>query len=139
MTVLLNLALNFIQASAPVETINDPLVYGRMAGITRFIYEHFASVDANGTVDYTIPGYITLAVIFILSAIVFKLGFARELPLIKNIIIYAFLFVGCILLTVFAFFLPMIEGLIVAALILIVYKTRMWREKREQAIENKSA
>lgn len=138
MTVLLNLALNFIQASAPVETINDPLVYGRMAGITRFIYEHFASVDSNGTVDYAIPGYITLAVIFILSAIVFKLGFARELPLIKNIIIYAFLFVGCILLTVFAIFLPMIEGLIVAALILIVYKTRMWREKREQAIENKS-
>ena len=36
------------------------------------------------------------------------------------------------MLTFFAFFLPMIEGLIVAALILIVYKSRMWREKREE-------
>ncbi|MCT6923965.1 MULTISPECIES: YlaH-like family protein [Bacillales] len=134
--MLLNLASNLIQASTSVATINDPLVYGRMSGITRFIYENFSRIDADGVVDYTIPGYITLVVIFALSALVFKLGFARELPLMKNIIIYLFLFVGCILLTLFAFFLPMIEGLIVAALILIVYKTRMWREKREQAAEN---
>ncbi|WP_042471561.1 YlaH-like family protein [Bacillus ndiopicus] len=131
--MLLNLASNLIQASTSVATINDPLVYKKMSGITRFIYEYFASVDANGMVNYTIPGYITLLVIFALSALVFKLGFARELPLMKNIIIYTFLFVGCIVLTLFALYLPMIEGLIVAALILIIYKTRLWREKREQA------
>lgn len=131
--MLLNLAFNWIQASAPVAAINDPKVYERMSGITRFIYENFARVGADGVVDYTMPGYITLFIIFALSALVFKLGFARELPLMKNIIIYIFLFVGCILLTFFAFFLPMIEGLIVAALILIVYKTRLWREKREEA------
>ncbi|MGM9943488.1 MAG: YlaH-like family protein [Lysinibacillus sp.] len=95
-----------------------------MSGITRYIYENMPS--------YEVAGYVVFILVFILSAIVFKLGFARELPLLKNIIIYTFLFLGCIMLTFFAFFLPMIEGLIVAALILIVYKSRMWREKREE-------
>ena len=95
-----------------------------MSGITRYIYENMPS--------YEVAGYVVFILVFILSAIVYKLGFARELPLLKNIIIYTFLFLGCIMLTFFAFFLPMIEGLIVAALILIVYKSRMWREKREE-------
>ncbi|WP_391366283.1 YlaH-like family protein [Lysinibacillus sp. KU-BSD001] len=128
--MLLNLALNFIQASAPTDEITQ--VYSRMSGITRYIYENLAAVDASGAVDYTIPGYITLALIFVLSAIVYKLGFAKTLPLWQNAIIYIFLFLGCIMLTFFAFFLPMVEGLIVAALILIVYKSRLWREKREE-------
>ena len=120
--MLLNLALNFIQAS--VSTDETTKVYDRMSGITRYIYENMPS--------YEVAGYVVFILVFILSAIVFKLGFARELPLLKNIIIYTFLFLGCIMLTFFAFFLPMIEGLIVAALILIVYKSRMWREKREE-------
>lgn len=120
--MLLNLALNFIQAS--VSTDETTRVYDRMSGITRYIYENMPSYEA--------AGYVVFILVFILSAIVFKLGFARELPLLKNIIIYTFLFLGCIMLTFFAFFLPMIEGLMVAALILIVYKSRMWREKREQ-------
>lgn len=120
--MLLNLALNFIQAS--VSTDETTRVYDRMSGITRYIYENMPS--------YEVAGYVVFILVFILSAIVFKLGFARELPLLKNIIIYTFLFFGCIMLTFFAFFLPMIEGLIVAALILIVYKSRMWREKREE-------
>ena len=120
--MLLNLALNFIQAS--VSTDETTIVYDRMSGITRYIYENMPS--------YEVAGYVVFILVFILSAIVFKLGFARELPLLKNIIIYTFLFLGCIMLTFFAFFLPMIEGLMVAALILIVYKSRMWREKREE-------
>ena len=120
--MLLNLALNFIQAS--VSTDETTRVYDRMSGITRYIYENMPS--------YEVAGYVVFVLVFILSAIVFKLGFARELPLLQNIIIYTFLFLGCIMLTFFAFFLPMIEGLIVAALILIVYKSRMWREKREE-------
>ena len=120
--MLLNLALNFIQAS--VSTDETTIVYDRMSGITRYIYENMSS--------YEVAGYVVFILVFILSAIVFKLGFARELPLLQNIIIYTFLFLGCIMLTFFAFFLPMVEGLMVAALILIVYKSRMWREKREE-------
>ncbi len=82
--------------------------------------------------NYDIAGYVLFFLVFLLSAIVYKLGFAKKLKRSQNIIIYIFLFLGCILLTFFALYLPMVEGLIVAALILIVYKTRMWREKREE-------
>ena len=117
--------LNYIQASAPTTTGETAFVFGRMSGITRYLYENLPS--------YAVAGYVTFVLIFILSAIVYKLGFAKnDLRLIQNIIIYVFLFIGCIVLTFLALFLPMIEGLIVAALILILYKTRLWREKREE-------
>lgn len=99
-------------------------VFGRMSGITRYLYEVLPS--------FTIAGYVVFVLVFILSAIVYKLGFAKQLPVMKNVIIYTFLFLGCIILTFLALFLPMVEGLIVAALILIVYKIRLKREKREQ-------
>ena len=117
--------LNYIQASAPTSTGETAFVFGRMSGITRYLYENLPS--------YEVAGYATFFLTFLLSAIVFKLGFAKnDLKLIQNVIIYLFLFIGCIVLTFLALFLPMIEGLIVAALILIIYKTRLWREKREE-------
>ncbi len=116
--------LNVIQVAASTNAEQTTRVYERMAGITRFLYENLPS--------YEIAGYVVFLLVFVLSAIVYKLGFAKKLKLSQNIVIYVFLFVGCIMLTFFALFLPMIEGLIVAALILIIYKTRMWREKREE-------
>lgn len=116
--------LNVIQVAAPTNAEESMKVYERMAGITRFLYENLPS--------YEMAGYVVFLLVFVLSAIVYKLGFAKKLKLSQNIVIYVFLFLGCIMLTFFALFLPMIEGLIVAALILIVYKTRMWREKREE-------
>lgn len=108
-----------------VSTSENEYVMNRMSGITRYLYENLP--------NYDIAGYATFILVFLMSAIVFKLGFAKKLPLGKNIIIYTFLFFGCMILTFLALFLPMIEGLIVAALILIIYKSRLWREKREEA------
>ncbi|MFO1445756.1 YlaH-like family protein [Bacillus sp. Bva_UNVM-123] len=71
--------------------------------------------------------YIT---IIVLCIIVFKLGFAKKLPLIKSAVIYLFLILGCTILTFFAVFLPITEGLVVAALILIVYKIRLNQQKK---------
>ena len=73
--------------------------------------------------DYTTAGYVLFALVFLMSAIVFKLGFAKKLKLLQTLVIYIFLFIGCLILTFLAFFLPIVEGLIVAALILsfIVY------------------
>ena len=118
-------ALNYIQASAPTNTSENEFVFGRMSAITRYIYETVPT--------YETAGIVVLILIFILSAIVYKLGFAKnDLSIIKNIIIYFLLFLGCIILTFLALFLPMVEGLIVAAVILILYKIRLWREKREE-------
>lgn len=116
--------LNVIQVAAQVNAKETEDAYEKMAGITRFLYENMP--------NYDIAGYVLFFLVFLLTAIVYKLGFAKKLKRSQNIIIYIFLFLGCILLTFFALYLPMVEGLIVAALILIVYKTRMWREKREE-------
>ncbi len=72
--------------------------------------------------------YIT---VFILSAIVYRLGFAKQLPLLKNIIIYVLLALGCTILTFFAVFLPIAEGLVIAAIVLIIYKIRL-RQSQQQ-------
>ncbi|WP_342512730.1 YlaH-like family protein [Sporosarcina sp. FSL K6-1522] len=101
-------------------------VMDRMSGIARMVYETMPSDK--------VAGYVLLALVFIMSAIVFKLGFARQLPLLKNIIIYAFLFIGCLVLTFLALFLPIVEGLIVAALILIIYRVRRMNEHKEDSI-----
>lgn len=116
--------LNVIQVATTANAGETEFVFNRMAGITRFLYENLPS--------YNMAGYVVFILVFLLSALVYKLGFAKQLKMSQNIVIYVFLFLGCILLTFLALFLPMVEGLIVAALILIVYKTRLWREKREE-------
>lgn len=116
--------LNVIQVAAQTNAEETAEAYKKMAGITRFLYENLP--------NYDIAGYVLFALVFLLSALVYKLGFAKKLKLSQNIVIYIFLFLGCVILTFFALYLPMVEGLIVAALILIVYKTRLWREKREE-------
>lgn len=77
--------------------------------------------------------YIT---VILLCVVVYKLGFARKLPMLKNVVIYAFLALGCTILTFFAVFLPIAEGLVVAALILIIYKIRLHQEKKQQSQGN---
>ncbi|MGF9973219.1 YlaH-like family protein [Bacillus velezensis] len=69
----------------------------------------------------------------VLSVIVFKLGFAKRLPVLKAAAVYLFLVLGCTVLTFFGVFLPVGEGLVVAALILIVYKIRLHQSKKSQS------
>ncbi len=94
-----------------------------MSSISRYIYEIMP--------NYDIAGYVLFLTIFLLSVLVYKLGFAKKLRLGQNIVIYTFLLVGCLVLTFLAFFLPVVEGLIVAALILIIYKIRLRLEKKQ--------
>ncbi|MGM7720222.1 YlaH-like family protein [uncultured Metabacillus sp.] len=71
--------------------------------------------------------------ILALSIVVYKLGFAKKLPIIKSAIIYLFLAFGCTVLTFLGIFLPVAEGLVVAALILIIYKIRLHQSKKQEA------
>lgn len=126
MMAVISSYLNLVLASANLASMNEQeYVFSRMSGVTRYLYENLPSYD--------IAGYATFILVFLLSAFVYKLGFAKKLSIGQNIVIYAFLLIGCLILTFLALFLPMVEGLIVAALILIVYKSRLWREKREEA------
>lgn len=102
----------------------EEAVFNDLTGISRLIYENAP--------NYDIAGYITFFTVFILCAIVYKLGFARShIKLWQNAIIYGCLFIGCIVLTFFALSLPMIEGLLVAAAILIIYRIRVKHDDEE--------
>lgn len=77
--------------------------------------------------------YITIV---ILSYIVYKLGFSVKLPMRLSIVIFIFLLAGSTLLTFFAAFLPIVEGLLAAVAILVLYKIRLRKEKAEGKFDN---
>jgi hypothetical protein len=70
--------------------------------------------------------------IVILTVVVYRLGFAKKLPLLKNIVIYLCLIIGDLIMLVFSYGLPIAEGLMVAAVILIMYKIRLHQAKKQQ-------
>lgn len=82
----------------------------------------------------TAANWLLWLTITLLAVLVYKLGFAKKLPILKSALIYLFLIGGCLFLTFLAIFLPIAEGLIVAALILIIYKIRLNREKKKGTI-----
>ncbi|MGM9986654.1 MAG: YlaH-like family protein [Bacillaceae bacterium] len=69
--------------------------------------------------------------IFLLCVIVYKLGFAKKLPLFKSIIIYVVMFLFTSVLTFLGAFSPIgggvgiAEGLVIAAVFLGIYKIRL--------------
>lgn len=71
----------------------------------------------------------------IFSIIAYKLGFARELPLKKEILVYIMLALGVFILTIFNLMnLPITESLIIISLVLAVYRFRLHltRKKKER-------
>ncbi|TGB05054.1 YlaH-like family protein [Halobacillus salinus] len=66
----------------------------------------------------------------ILTIVTFKLGFARKLPLMKTVVVYAVLVIGTFLLTlILGLNLPLPESIAVAALILGIYRLRLHKER----------
>ena len=100
----------------------DQHAIDRFSPTLKFYYQLTNSPD--------IANWLLFLTIFGLAVLVYKLGFAKKLPLLKSAVIYLFLFIGCLFFTFLAIFLPIAEGLMVAALILIVYKIRLNREKK---------
>lgn len=71
--------------------------------------------------------------IVILAVVVYKLGYAKKLPLLKNVVIYTCLVIGCLVLLILSYALPVAEALAVSALILIIYKVRLHQSKKQQS------
>lgn len=81
--------------------------------------------------------------LFILLIIVYNLGFARKIKLWQSVVIYIVMFIGTLILSFMGVFYPVGESLIIAAIILAIYRFRLHRErgaggpsleeKREQA------
>ncbi|GGN49036.1 MULTISPECIES: YlaH-like family protein [Oceanobacillus] len=67
----------------------------------------------------------------ILSAIAYKLGFARKLSVGKNIFVYFMLVLGNYITTIFSIMkLPMTESLVVICIVLIIYRTRLHMQRK---------
>nr|WP_188495465.1 YlaH-like family protein [Pullulanibacillus pueri] len=75
--------------------------------------------------------YLYLTIVF-LSIIVYKLGFAKKLPMIKSIIIYFMLLIGCLILAVLSLQLPIVGALFIAAIVLVIYKLRLKSTKKKE-------
>lgn len=75
---------------------------------------------------------------FIFGIIAYKLGFARKLPILKSLVIYALLAIGTFILTIFSIMrLPMTESLIIVSLVMGIYRFRLHRERqRKQTSQN---
>lgn len=86
-----------------------------------------------GIEENPVAGFLMLYVIVtVLNIIVFNLGFARKLSLVKNIIVYFVLILGSFILAFLAIGLPIAEGLAIAAVVLIVYKIRLHQSKKKE-------
>lgn len=69
--------------------------------------------------------------IVILSIFAYKLGFANKLPILKSVVVYVFLLLGCTILSFLSVSLPVIEGLLVICLVLIIYRVRRYFERQK--------
>lgn len=86
-------------------------------------------IDKNAVLGF----FLLYLIVTVLTIIVFNLGFARKLPMLKTVIVYIVLVLGSFILTFFAIGLPIAEGLIVAAIVLGIYKIRLRQSKKETA------
>ena len=87
------------------------------------------NIDQNPVIGF----WLLFGIVVILSIIVYNLGFARKLPILKSAIVYILLLVGSIPITIFAIGMPVVESLLLAAAVLGIYKYRLAKSKKETA------
>lgn len=85
--------------------------------------------------------WMMIGTIFILLVVVYNLGFARKIKLWQNIIIYIVMFIGTIMLAFLGVFYPVAESLIIAAIVLGLYRFRLHNERQnnEMSLDEKKA
>lgn len=90
--------------------------------IYEFIIENFY--------DHTFAIFYVLNLILLIIA--YRLGFAKKLPLLQNVIIYILLAIGTVIIAIFAGIakLPTVESLIIVNLVLGIYRLRLHIERK---------
>jgi len=92
-------------------------------------------LGASDPNNFIMAFWVMYIIVNALSILVFNLGFARKLPLLKNVVIYGVMFFGNMFMTLFALTLPIIESLFIATLVLGIYKLQLKRHKQETGNE----
>ena len=104
----------------------------------QFHFTKYAQFLLNNEYTAHYASLILYVTIVVLSFIVYKLGFARKLPPLKALVIYMFLMVGDIILTFLAYQQPIVGVLIIATIVLCIYKIRLMQTKKKDNV-NKEA
>ncbi|MBM7095962.1 MULTISPECIES: YlaH-like family protein [Alteribacter] len=86
---------------------------------------------AQNPENFLFAYWMLFLLINIMTVLVFNLGFARKLPVLKMVVVYVMMLFGNLFITFLAFSLPIIESLFVAAVVLGVYRIQMRRRKKE--------
>src|SRR5699024_12337274 len=87
-----------------------------------FIYENYGAENII-TIFYVVN--------LILAAIAYKLGFVRELPIWKIVLVYIMLAIGNIILTLFSLVtFQIIEVLVIITTVLSIYRLSLHRERK---------
>lgn len=98
-----------------------------MTGSFSFILDYI--VENYGT-DHIF--WIMYGINVVLSAIAYKLGFARKLSIGKNILVYFLLILGTYITTIFSIMmLPMTESLVIIVIVLAIYRFRMHLQRKQ--------
>lgn len=86
----------------------------------------------NNYYDYTFAILYVLNLILLIIA--YKLGFARELPLLKSIFVYIILAFGTVIIALFAGIgeLPTVESLVIVNIVLGIYRLRLYNERKTE-------
>ncbi|WP_047982937.1 YlaH-like family protein [Ornithinibacillus californiensis] len=75
----------------------------------------------------------------VLAAFAYKLGFAKRLPILKSVVVYALLAVGIFILNILFIILPatlaaqplpMTESLVVICVVLAIYRVRLFIQRQ---------
>lgn len=83
-----------------------------------FFFVKLCKVDEN----LELGMWLFYGMIIILSIFVYNLGFVRKLFVLKNIVIYILLVIGCIVLIFFVVFLFVGEGFVVVVIVFGIYR-----------------
>jgi YlaH-like protein len=87
----------------------------------------------NLTNDTELSMWIMYFLIVLLSIVVYHLGFAKKLSIIKMVITYVLLLVGCTFLTFLALRIPIVEALLASVFVLGIYKIRLHQSKKNKS------
>lgn len=81
-------------------------------------------------IDTPLVAYLS---ILIMTGIVYKVAFARQLPILKSLVVYFTLAIGCALFwLMFMLGFPIMEILLVTLVIIVLARFRMGKGKKEE-------
>ncbi|GAB4072297.1 YlaH-like family protein [Barrientosiimonas marina] len=94
--------------------------------VYEFVIEHLDSLNAFWTF------YIAN---LIFAAVAYKLGFAKELPVLKSVMVYILLMLGTLILNFFSLTgYPITDSLIIICAVLGIYRLRLYRERKSKQV-----